>query len=69
MRIRVQIAYFLIGSTYIVTLFSILFGCHPMHKNWQIYPDPGSKEAEFSLFNSTLSNYGNRFLPACGFQN
>ncbi|KAJ5141562.1 hypothetical protein N7526_002557 [Penicillium atrosanguineum] len=24
------------------TLFSILFGCHPMHKNWQIYPNPGN---------------------------
>jgi len=43
MRIRIHIAYGLIGVTYIITLFSILFGCHPMHKNWQIYPNPGSK--------------------------
>ncbi|KAL4924723.1 uncharacterized protein BDV17DRAFT_300811 [Aspergillus undulatus] len=42
MKIRVQIAYFLIGATYIAVICSILFGCHPMHKNWQIYPDPGN---------------------------
>ncbi|KAL4997087.1 hypothetical protein BDV10DRAFT_201991 [Aspergillus recurvatus] len=42
MRIRVQIAYVLIGATYIAVICSILFGCHPMHKNWQIYPDPGN---------------------------
>ncbi|OKL55473.1 hypothetical protein UA08_09199 [Talaromyces atroroseus] len=42
MRIRIHLAYVLIGSTYIATVCSILFGCHPMHKNWQIYPDPGN---------------------------
>ncbi|KAJ5203636.1 uncharacterized protein N7498_004515 [Penicillium cinerascens] len=42
MRVRIQIAYGLIAATYIATLFSILFGCHPMHKNWQIYPNPGN---------------------------
>ncbi|KAB8210705.1 hypothetical protein BDV34DRAFT_220379 [Aspergillus parasiticus] len=42
MHRRVQIAYVLIGVTYIAVICSILFGCHPMHKNWQIYPDPGN---------------------------
>ncbi|KAE8160875.1 hypothetical protein BDV40DRAFT_269343 [Aspergillus tamarii] len=42
MKLRVQIAYVLIGATYIAVICSILFGCHPMHKNWQIYPDPGN---------------------------
>ncbi|KAL4805793.1 hypothetical protein BDV18DRAFT_139857 [Aspergillus unguis] len=42
MRIRVKIAYGLIGATYIAVICSILFGCHPMSKNWQIYPDPGN---------------------------
>ncbi|KAL2826912.1 hypothetical protein BJY01DRAFT_262214 [Aspergillus pseudoustus] len=42
MKIRVQIAYALIGATYIAVICSILFGCHPMRKNWQIYPDPGN---------------------------
>ena len=42
MRIRIHIAYVLIAVTYIATICSILFGCHPIDKNWQIYPDPGS---------------------------
>lgn len=42
MELRVRIAYFLIGATYIATICSILFGCFPLQKNWQIYPDPGS---------------------------
>ena len=42
MRIRIHIAYFLIAITYIATICSILFGCRPMDKNWQIYPNPGS---------------------------
>ncbi|KAJ5092648.1 hypothetical protein NUU61_007518 [Penicillium alfredii] len=42
MRVRIHIAYGLIATTYIATVCSILFGCHPMHKNWQIYPDPGN---------------------------
>lgn len=42
MRIRVRLAYVFIGATYIAVICSILFGCHPMQKNWQIYPNPGS---------------------------
>ncbi|KAJ5919303.1 hypothetical protein N7466_010246 [Penicillium verhagenii] len=42
MRIRIHIAYVLIAATYIVTICSILFGCHPLDKNWQIYPNPGN---------------------------
>ncbi|KAJ5638171.1 hypothetical protein N7490_008050 [Penicillium lividum] len=42
MRIRIHVAYVLIAATYIITVCSILFGCHPMHKNWQINPDPGN---------------------------
>ncbi|KAJ6095219.1 hypothetical protein N7486_005965 [Penicillium sp. IBT 16267x] len=42
MRVRIHIAYVLIATTYIVTVSSILFGCHPMHKNWQINPNPGN---------------------------
>ncbi|KAL4875428.1 hypothetical protein BJY04DRAFT_232695 [Aspergillus karnatakaensis] len=42
MKIRVKIAYALIAATYIAVICSILFGCHPMKKNWQIYPDPGN---------------------------
>ncbi|KAJ5887408.1 hypothetical protein N7495_007449 [Penicillium taxi] len=42
MRIRIHIAYGLIAVTYIATVLSILFGCHPMYKNWQINPNPGN---------------------------
>ncbi|KAL4794892.1 hypothetical protein BDV19DRAFT_389790 [Aspergillus venezuelensis] len=42
MKIRVRVAYILIAVTYIAVICSILFGCHPMSKNWQIYPDPGN---------------------------
>lgn len=42
MRRRIHIAYAMIGATYIAVICSILFGCFPMHKNWQIYPDPGN---------------------------
>lgn len=45
MQLRVRLAYVFIGVTYIAVICSILFGCHPMHKNWQIYPDPGSMAA------------------------
>jgi hypothetical protein len=42
MRIRVKIGYAIVAATYLVTILSILFGCHPFHKNWQIYPAPSS---------------------------
>ncbi|ERF68289.1 hypothetical protein EPUS_02745 [Endocarpon pusillum Z07020] len=42
MKIRIRIGYGLIGATYIATLLSILLGCRPLHKNWQINPDPGN---------------------------
>ncbi|EON70027.1 hypothetical protein W97_09293 [Coniosporium apollinis CBS 100218] len=42
MEIRVRIGYVVVISTYIATEMSILFGCRPFHKNWQISPDPGN---------------------------
>ncbi|KAH8431657.1 uncharacterized protein LDX57_009313 [Aspergillus melleus] len=42
MTIRIRLAYLFIAVTYIAVICSILFGCHPMSKNWQIYPDPGN---------------------------
>jgi hypothetical protein len=42
LEIRVKIGYFVIASTYIATELSILLGCQPFRKNWQIFPDPGS---------------------------
>ncbi|KAF8461226.1 hypothetical protein BDZ91DRAFT_798208 [Kalaharituber pfeilii] len=42
MKIRVRIAFISIGATYIATILSIMFGCVPFKKNWQITPDPGN---------------------------
>ncbi|ETS79327.1 hypothetical protein PFICI_09180 [Pestalotiopsis fici W106-1] len=42
LRLRVRIAYVLLGTTYLVVALCILLGCQPMHKYWQINPDPGN---------------------------
>jgi hypothetical protein len=42
-RTRIHIGFVLIVVTWLAVLLSILFSCYPMEKNWQIYPDPGSK--------------------------
>ncbi|KAL2006891.1 hypothetical protein VTN00DRAFT_9559 [Thermoascus crustaceus] len=42
LTIRVRIAYVLLGVTYIATALSILLGCQPLEKYWQINPDPGN---------------------------
>ncbi|KAF1964295.1 hypothetical protein BU23DRAFT_493064 [Bimuria novae-zelandiae CBS 107.79] len=42
LQIRVKVGYIIIAATYIATELSILLGCHPLSKNWQINPDPGN---------------------------
>jgi hypothetical protein len=42
LELRVKIGYGMIVATYIATMMSILLGCRPFEKNWQIHPDPGS---------------------------
>ncbi|KAJ9617258.1 hypothetical protein H2200_000979 [Cladophialophora chaetospira] len=42
MKMRIRIGYVIVVSTYIATVLSVLFGCHPFHKNWQIFPNPGN---------------------------
>lgn len=44
-KIRVQIGFGLIFSTWLVVFLSIMFSCMPFEKNWQIYPDPGSESS------------------------
>ncbi|KAK4134425.1 hypothetical protein BT67DRAFT_433933 [Trichocladium antarcticum] len=41
-RKRIHAGFGLIGATWIAVLLSILLGCRPLSKNWQIYPDPGN---------------------------
>jgi hypothetical protein len=67
MRLRILVAYGLIAATYIATVTSILFGCHPMHKNWQINPDPGSM-SPFDITSKRLDLIEFRLLPTCRVQ-
>ncbi|KAK3389147.1 hypothetical protein B0H63DRAFT_94846 [Podospora didyma] len=41
-RTRIYTGFGLIMSTWLAVLLSILLGCVPLQKNWQIYPDPGN---------------------------
>lgn len=69
MRIRIHIAYVLIAVTYIATICSILFGCHPMEKNWQIDPNPGSTSYFIDLLLwETVPLTIARLLSACRVQ-
>jgi hypothetical protein len=40
---RIYAGFVIIVVTWISVLLSILLGCRPLEKNWQIYPDPGSE--------------------------
>ncbi|KAH7142647.1 hypothetical protein B0J13DRAFT_636189 [Dactylonectria estremocensis] len=41
LRVRVRIAYIFLALTYFAVALTILLSCQPMHKFWQINPDPG----------------------------
>ncbi|KAL1966218.1 hypothetical protein VTN77DRAFT_4770 [Rasamsonia byssochlamydoides] len=41
MPARIRIGYVVLLVTFLATFFAILFGCFPVQKHWQIYPDPG----------------------------
>jgi hypothetical protein len=43
MSLKINIGFVFVGVTFFGTFFAILFGCYPVEKHWQIYPDPGSK--------------------------
>lgn len=64
MRVRIHVAYVLIAVTYVATICSILFGCHPMHKNWQINPNPGSTSFYLLCSSSAFSDL-NRCIDYC----
>ncbi|CAG8958079.1 hypothetical protein HYFRA_00000423 [Hymenoscyphus fraxineus] len=42
MKLRVRLGYVILFVTYLAVELSILFGCQPFKKNWQINPDPGN---------------------------
>lgn len=41
MRIYVGFGFLIVS--WIVVVANLFLACRPFHKNWQIYPDPGSK--------------------------
>ncbi|KAK2611425.1 hypothetical protein N8I77_004764 [Diaporthe amygdali] len=41
-QIRVRVGFAFIGASWLLLILTILFECHPFHKNWQINPDPGN---------------------------
>lgn len=65
-RPRIFIGFGLIFVTWVAVLLSILLGCQPLHKNWQIYPDPGSMYRLCSRGSRPLTVV--RLLSASNFQ-
>lgn len=39
----VKIMGYVVGATYIAVFLTIMLGCYPTHKNWQVVPYPGLK--------------------------
>ncbi|KAI1776582.1 hypothetical protein F4818DRAFT_353642 [Hypoxylon cercidicola] len=60
LRLRVRIAYVLLGITYIFVALSLLIACEPMSKYWQINPDPGDlcypANSKFRVFAVLIPN-------------
>ncbi|KAK4246043.1 hypothetical protein C7999DRAFT_33596 [Corynascus novoguineensis] len=42
MSLKINIGFVFVVVTFFGTFFAILFGCYPVEKHWQIYPDPGN---------------------------
>lgn len=40
--IRIKMAWFLNGTTYIAAVCMAVFKCWPLHRQWQNFPDPGT---------------------------
>lgn len=43
MDMRIKIAWVLNATTYIAAICMVAFKCWPLHRQWQINPDPGSR--------------------------
>uniref|UniRef100_A0A093XC20 Rhodopsin domain-containing protein n=1 Tax=Talaromyces marneffei PM1 TaxID=1077442 RepID=A0A093XC20_TALMA len=58
---RVRVAYIFLGVVYLATALSILLSCQPMHKFWQINPDPGISKV-YILVGVVLNVFTDAFL-------
>lgn len=47
-RIRINIGFALVLSTFVAALLSIFTACRPFGRYWQINPNPGSKQREMT---------------------
>lgn len=65
MKPRVRVGLAIVICTYAATEMSILLGCSPFHRNWQIYPDPGSELNPAVRMQKPVLTACSRFLPAC----
>ena len=63
MRIRIQVGAILLAATFLATFLSILFGCYPVKKHWQINPDPGSQK--FHSSHDLMTANVHRSLSTC----
>jgi hypothetical protein len=43
MTLMIRIGFVFTAITFVATFFTILCGCWPIEKHWQINPDPGSR--------------------------
>lgn len=62
MRLRIRIGAVMLLVTYLATVLTIIFSCYPLHRHWQIYPDPGSKHFAPGLVHIAVTK-GHRCLP------
>ncbi|KAI6713624.1 hypothetical protein JHW43_003867 [Diplocarpon mali] len=42
-RVRIFIGFGIVGVTFAASIITLYTACHPLHKYWQIKPDPGSR--------------------------
>lgn len=52
MKIRIRIGAVFLATTFLATFLTILLGCYPIKKHWQINPDPGSTNSHRAYYST-----------------
>jgi hypothetical protein len=63
MQAKVKLGFAVVIITFLATFFTILCGCWPVSKHWQINPDPGSMHWFLNVGNS--DRYIDRDIDFC----
>ncbi|KAF2871467.1 hypothetical protein BDV95DRAFT_457558, partial [Massariosphaeria phaeospora] len=71
MRFKIKLGFVFVGATFIANIAAIFMSCMPVHKYWQIYPNPGiscqialSKVQSYvSLFTNQLTDFYIMSIP------